>query len=419
VFRRIQEYHTRRNSCYNQPVSTRSGSTRHVGLNAHLLSLTQSYRGAGINGYIHQLLRHLPGALDGGRPEPGDLAFTAFMYDPSFMAPPGLDVVRSRWDTRSPLRRILWEQTYLAAVSRTLNLIHGLAFAAPIASSCPTVVTVHDLSFLRFPSAFRTANRSYLSSITKASTRRAARVIAVSDSTRQDVINLIGVPAERVVVVPNGVNPEFSPADPGDLSEFRQRQGLPTRYILFLGTLEPRKNLVRLVEAYALLRSRAQDGAAATIPPLVIAGGKGWFYREIFARVNDLGLGDQVIFPGFLPAEDLPWWYRGAELFVYPSLFEGFGLPVLEAMACGTPTIASRASSLPEVAGDGAILVDPEDVGQLADAMFRVLTTPSLSGQLSAAGLRQAACFPWERTAAATREVYRSVLGTPQWGGGG
>ena len=399
-------------------MSTRSQPTQRIGLSAHLLSLTQTYRGAGINGYIYQLLRHLPSpAVDSG-PEPQDLAFTAFLHDPGFAALSGLAVSRSRWDTRSAWRRIIWEQTCLAAISRKMNLIHGLAFAAPFASSCPTVVTVHDLSFLRYPSAFRPFNRSYLSLITKASTRRAARVIAVSASTRQDVITLLGVPADRVIAIPNGITPEFSPADPGEVSAFRQRAGLPERYILFLGTLEPRKNLVRLLEAYALLRSWDQGSSAAAsapaVPPLVIAGAKGWFYQEIFARVDDLGLADQVVFPGFVPVEELPWWYRGAELFVYPSLFEGFGLPVLEAMACGTPTITSRASSLPEVAGEGAILVDPEDVKQLAEAIHQVLTTPGLAGQLRAAGLRQATRFPWERTAAATREVYRSVLGLPQ-----
>jgi glycosyltransferase involved in cell wall biosynthesis len=295
-----------------------------------------------------------------------------------------------------------------------MDLIHGLAFAAPLASSCPTVVTVHDLSFLRYPGAFRPFNRRYLSLITKASTRRAARVIAVSACTRQDVITLCGVPKEKVVVVPNGVTPEFNPADPAEVSAFRQRRRLPDRYILFVGTLEPRKNLVRLLEAYARLRAQERSdqaiGGAPTVPPLVIAGARGWFYQEIFARVAALELTDQVIFPGFVPADELPWWYRGAELFVYPSLFEGFGLPVLEAMACGTPTITSLASSLPEVAGDGAILIDPEDVEQLAEAMHRVLTTPSLAGQLRASGLRQASRFPWKQTAAATREVYRSVL---------
>jgi glycosyltransferase involved in cell wall biosynthesis len=387
-----------------------------------LLSLTQTYRGAGINGYIYQLLRHLAIVGDGNQSGSQDLAFTAFLHDPGFTAPPGLELSRSRWDTRSPWRRIIWEQTRLAALSREMSLVHGLAFAAPFASSCPTVVTVHDLSFLRYPRAFRTVNRSYLSFITRASTLRAARVIAVSASTRQDVIDLIGVPADRVVVVPNGVTPEFSPTDPGEVSDFRQRAGLPERYILFLGTLEPRKNLVRLLDAYALLRSWDHDVAGSTtasvIPPLVIAGAKGWFYQQIFARVAELGLTDHVILPGFVPSEELVWWYRGAELFVYPSLFEGFGLPVLEAMACGTPTITSRASSLPEVAGDAAILVDPEDVPQLAKAIHRVLMTPDLAAHLRAAGLRQAASFPWERTAAATCQVYRSVLGAPQRGGG-
>jgi glycosyltransferase involved in cell wall biosynthesis len=390
-------------------VSPKPKPARRIGLDAHLLSLTQSYRGAGINGYIFHLLQRLPAAADGSDPGAADFSFTAFLYDPAFTAPPGLAVSRSRWDTRRPWRRIVWEQTQLAAVSGRMDLIHGLAFAAPLASSCPTVVTVHDLSFLRYPAAFRPVNRQYLSLVTKASTRRAVRVIAVSESTRQDVIELCGVAADRVVAVPNGVTPDFSPAEPAAVSAFRRRAGLPERYILYLGTLEPRKNLVRLLEAYALLQAQAQhDGE--DLPPLVIAGAKGWYYREIFARVTALGLGERVILPGFVPSDDLPWWYRGAELFVYPSLFEGFGLPVLEAMACGTPSITSRASSLPEVAGDAAVLVDPNDTGQLARAMRQVLTTPELAGRLRAAGPRRAALFSWDRTATATREVYRAAL---------
>jgi glycosyltransferase involved in cell wall biosynthesis len=302
-----------------------------------------------------------------------------------------------------------------------MDLLHGLAYAAPLASGCPTVVSVHDLSFLRYPGAFRPFNRSYLSLVTRASARRAACVITASESTRQDIVSLIGVPEDRVAVVPDGVAPEFHPASPDETTSFRQRAGLPERYILFLGTLEPRKNLVRLLEAYALLRSWDREAnratAAPSLPPLVIAGGKGWSYQEIFDRVTGLGLADQVIFPGFVAAEDLPWWYRGAEIFVYPSLFEGFGLPVLEAMASGTPTITSNASSLPEVAGDGAILVNPEDTQQIAEAMQRVLTTPSLAAELRAAGIRRAAGFSWERTAAKTREVYRSVLAPAHRGG--
>ena len=142
----------------------------------------------------------------------------------------------------------------------------------------------------------------------------------------------------------------------------------------------------------------------------MIAGGKGWFYEQIFARVQALGLVDQVIFPGFVPVEELPWWYRAADLFIYPSLFEGFGLPVLEAMASGTPVITSTVSSLPEVAGDAALLVNPEDTQALAEAIGQVLDDPDVAAALREAGPRRASRFCWSRTAAATVEVYRSVL---------
>jgi glycosyltransferase involved in cell wall biosynthesis len=380
---------------------------RRVGLNAHLLSLDRNYRGAGINGYIYQLLRHLPAV---GGDETPLLQYRAYLHDARFEAPPELSVSRSRWNTGGPWQRIAWEQTRLAAISRSLDLLHGLAFATPLTCACPAVVTVHDLSFLRFPNAFRRFNRFYLSFITRISTRKAARVIAVSESTRQDVITFFGVPGERVVVVPNGVAEAFQPAEPIAVADFRRSKGLPEHFILFLGTLEPRKNIVRLLEAYALCLHEHQ-ASAKDAHALVIAGAKGWFYETIFARVNDLGVTDHVIFPGFVPAEELPWWYRAAELFVYPSLFEGFGLPVLEAMACGTPTITSNASSLPEVAGDAALLIDPEDTEGLAGAMAHVLAEPDLATKMRVAGLRQSARFSWAHTAAQTAAVYRTVLG--------
>lgn len=381
-----------------------------VGLNAHLLSLTQTYRGAGINGYIYHLLRHLPEVG-----EDGSLTYTAFMFEPAFIPPAGLQVQRSRWDTRSPWRRIVWEQTQLTRLARGLDLLHGLAFAAPFLAPCSTVVTVHDLSFMRFPNAFRRGNRIYLTLFTRLSTRRAARVIAVSESTRRDVIALCEVAPEKVVTVHNGVDDAFCPADPAAVASFRHAKGLPDRFILFLGTLEPRKNLDALLRAYARLRARSGGGT----PKLVIAGGKGWFYERVLAEVDVLGLAADVLFPGYVPADELPWWYRAAELFVYPSRFEGFGLPVLEAMACGTPVITTTSSSLPEVAGDAAILVDPDDVPALSDAMERLLAEPDLRGILRAAGLRQAARFSWKRTAAETARVYCSVLGLPKPGGAG
>lgn len=374
-----------------------------VGLNAHLLSLTPTYRGAGINGYIYQLLRRLP---ETGAAAAPPLRYRAFLYDPAFEAPAGLSVQRSRWDTRVPWRRIAWEQTRLASLAQGLDLLHGLAFAVPLAAGCPTVITVHDLSFLRFPEAFRRFNRVYLTWVTRFSTRRAGRVIAVSESTRRDVIALCRVPAERVVAVPNGVDEQYCPAEPAAVAEFRRRQGLPERFMLYLGTLEPRKNLETLVAAYARWRSYAGSGA----PKLIIAGGKGWFFETIFARVAELGLTGDVLFPGYVPAAELPWWYRAAELFVYPSRFEGFGLPVLEAMACGTPVITTTASSLPEVAGDAALLVAPDDTDALTAALERLMGDPALRAGLREAGLRQAARFSWSRTAAETAQVYRDVL---------
>jgi len=383
-------------------VTRYKGSPPKVGLNAHLLSLTQTYRSAGINGYIYQLLNRLPGGATPG----AELEFVAYLHDLNFRPPQGLQVIRSRWNTTNPWRRILWEQSALAAASRGLDLLHCLAFAAPLAAACPTIVTVHDLSFLRFPEAFRRTNRTYLSLFTRLSVRRAARVIAGSESTRRDVIALCGAPPERVVTVPYGVSEEFRPASPDAVEAFRRNKGLPERYILFLGTLEPRKNISRLIEAYGVLRRRAD----VAIPKLVIAGGKGWFYETLFTQVVDLDLMDQVIFGGYVPADEVVWWYRAAEMFVYPSRFEGFGLPVLEAMASGVPTITSTASSLPEVAGNAALLVDPDDTEALAGAMNRLLVDGDLAATLREAGPRQAAQFPWARTAAETLAVYRSIL---------
>jgi glycosyltransferase involved in cell wall biosynthesis len=201
------------------------------------------------------------------------------------------------------------------------------------------------------------------------------------------------------------VTEAFCPASPTEAAAFRQRKGLPERFIFFLGTLEPRKNLVRLIEAYAEWRRASGEPVK-----LVLAGAKGWYYHQIFARVDQLGLVDDVIFPDFVPDDELPWWYRAAELFVYPSLFEGFGLPVLEALACGTPVITSTASSLPEVAGCAVLLVNAEETAALATAIGRVMADRSLAATLREAGPRQAAQFSWARAAAATADVYCAVL---------
>ena len=234
------------------------------------------------------------------------------------------------------------------------------------------------------------------------SVRRARRVVAVSESTKQDIVRIYDISPEKIDVVHNGVDTSFRPLPADQVAAFRQQKGLPERFALFVGTLEPRKNVVRLVEAYA----RLPKGR----PPLVLVGGKGWFYDEIFRRVEALELTGEVHFSGFVPAEDLPLWYNAADLFVYPSVYEGFGLPALEAMACGTAVITSTASSLPEVVGKAGRLVDPTDTEALATAMEQVLGDREMQEQMQTAGLVQAAGFSWEKAARLTADSYRHAL---------
>jgi glycosyltransferase involved in cell wall biosynthesis len=272
------------------------------------------------------------------------------------------------------------------------------------------VITVHDLSYLFFPQGFRTLNRNYLQTFTRLSVRQARRVIAVSESTKRDLVQQYGLSPGKVDVVHNGVDPGFRPLPADEVAAFRREEGLPGQFILFVGTLEPRKNVVRLVEAYARLPKDR--------PPLMLVGGKGWLYDEIFSRVEALGLSSVVRFVGYVPADALPWWYNAADLFVYPSLYEGFGLPPLEAMACGTAVISSTASSLPEVVGQAGLLIDPADAEALAKAMEQVLADREMRKEMRSSGLAQAQNFSWEKTARQTVESYRRAL-TSRRGEGG
>lgn len=372
-----------------------------IGINAQLLNTAESYRGAGVSNYSQQLLRALGEADSGHR-------LRAFLGDPRFQAP-GVELSRTRWPTHQPLARILWEQSVLPLALRRAgaHLIHGLVNVLPLASSLPGVVTVHDLSFVRLPQTFPPFKRRYLTWLCRASVARAKRILAVSQQTADDLVRHFHVQPDRIDVVYNGVAPEFRPA-PQNGAAFRQAHGLPDRFLLYLGTLEPRKNLATLVRAFGLWRQQAPAGDQEVV--LALAGGKGWYYEEIFRLVEELGLTKWVRFPGFVPNGDLPDWYRAATLFIYPSLLEGFGLPVVEAMACGTPVLCSRADSLLEVAGDAALSVDATDPHALAQGIGRVLGDPSLARSMSQAGLAQASRFSWPRTARQTLTVYERTL---------
>jgi len=375
-------------------------SLPHVAMNAHLLSLKQSYRSAGISWYIYNLLKALPRVS-------ADVRATVFLNDPDFRPDAGMTLHRTAWPARHPIARIVWEQTVLPLLLARagVDLLHALAFVAPVAAPVPFVTTVYDASFMRFPEAFRPFNRWYLKTFTAISSRRAKAVIAISESTRQDVITFFGVAPEKVHTIYCGVDAEFRPLPLEQVAAFKRAHNLPDAFIFRLGTLEPRKNVEGLILAYAEWHRRDNR-----LPPLVIAGGKGWYYRHIFNLVGELGLTDHIPFAGYVPQADLPLWYNAASLFVYPSLFEGFGLPVLEAMACGTPVITSNVSSLPEVAGEAAITVSPTDTAALSQAMERVFRNPELAQSLKEKGLRQAATFSWQKTAAETVAVYRKIL---------
>jgi glycosyltransferase involved in cell wall biosynthesis len=250
-----------------------------------------------------------------------------------------------------------------------------------------------------------------LSLFTALSARRARRVIAISESTKRDVVKLLGVPPDRVYVVYCGVDDTFRPLPAADVAQFRRERALPDRFILFLGTLEPRKNVKTLVQAYGRWRVAESD-----VPKLVVAGGKGWFYDQIFAEVERLGLTGEVIFPGYVMQQELPLWYNASDIFVYPSRYEGFGLPVLEAMTCGTPVVTTNVASLPEVAGDAALLVSPDDEAQLLDAMRRASSDGSLRQEMVTKGLARAADFTWARTARQTLDAYDRALGKERKG---
>jgi len=374
-----------------------------VGLNAQLLSLGESYRGAGVSRYIFNLLTYLPQVNTG-------LSYLAFLGDARVRFP-GWKQRVSRWPTRNPVSRIVWEQAAQpwAAWREKLDLLHAPVYVGPVVSPCPVVVTVHDLSFFMHPDLFRPWNRVYLQTFTRRTVGRAVAIIADSESTRNDLVETLGIAKDKVTVIHPGVGDEMRPIDDHQVQAFRRHHGLSERMILFLGTLEPRKNLPVLLEAYAIMR--AEPGFDHR---LVIAGGKGWHYEGIYAQVERLRLRGQVIFPGYVPQTELALWYNAADLFVYPSLYEGFGMPPLEAMACGIPVVVSNVSSLPEVVGDAGLAVDPHDAQGLAAAMLEVLRDRQLHQTLREAGLARARRYPWKATAVKTARLYHQVLGDEQ-----
>jgi glycosyltransferase involved in cell wall biosynthesis len=363
---------------------------------------------AGLGRYAHELLAAL---IARGRTD----QYCAFYYAPhgDERPDPPVDRVPSR-TIRLPAKP--WRMSVLLAYFMGLtmdrwlppgDIFHATDHLLPPLRSVRSVFTVHDLIFRFFPEYHLPLNRWYLSLMLPRFIHRADAIIAVSENTRRDVARLMQIPADKITVIYEGVSPAFCPVtDRSALERVRQKYHLPPHFILYLGTIEPRKNLLMLLNAYRALLTQNKSA-----PDLVIAGRRGWLYQPVFDRVREQGLDTRVHFTGWIEAGDQPLLLSAADVFVYPSLYEGFGLPPLEAMACGLPVLSSGASSLPEIVGEGGILLDPQDTSAWVQALGRVLADGTLRADLSARGVAQAGKFSWDRSARETISVYERLLG--------
>ncbi|HEX5708032.1 MAG TPA: glycosyltransferase family 1 protein [Pyrinomonadaceae bacterium] len=287
------------------------------------------------------------------------------------------------------------------------DLLH-VQYTAPPFAPCPVVATVHDLSFEHLPETFTRRGRAQLRLTVRQTARRAAHLIVPSEHTRRDLVETYGVAPERLSVIPLAASPVFRPASAGEVGRVRSAYGLEGDYILAVGSIQPRKNLVRLVRAYADLRRRRRRD---NLPRLVLVGKRAWLYGETLRAVEAEGVREHTTFTGYVSESDLPALYTGALCFVYPSFFEGFGLPPLEAMACGTPVLTGDRTSLPEVVGDAALTVDPFDTDSLGRAVERLIDDAALREALRERGLARARLFTWRRTASLTLEAYHRATG--------
>jgi glycosyltransferase involved in cell wall biosynthesis len=292
----------------------------------------------------------------------------------------------------------------LALARERIDVFHAQYLAPPLCPS-PVVVTVHDISYEHYPQFFTPAAVLQLRALVPLTVRRAQAVLTVSEFSKRDIVRRYRVPPERVFVAHGEADPIFHQFhNEGRLAYLRQRYGIGGRFILCVANLQPRKNLKTLIASYIKLRR-----ADASRHKLVLVGRKAWLHDEIFAAACASGYSDDLVFTGYVPDEDLVALYNAADLFVYPSIFEGFGAPPLEAMTCGTPVVTTKTSSIPEVVGDAAILVDPLDTEAMAQAIATVLHNPDLQARLTARGLQRAAGFSWDTAARTIASVYHSA----------
>jgi glycosyltransferase involved in cell wall biosynthesis len=366
-----------------------------IGIDARL----NAYRQGGIAHYTRQLL----GALAPLAPDDTLVALQHYrQLRPLVTAP---NVTRAGLFT-PPHHRFEQFALPLELLPQRLNVLHSPDFIPPLRRPCPAVITVHDLAFMRFPAILDAPARRYYGQIEHAVVNADA-VIAVSEATRNDIVELLAVPPERIDVVYEAAAPVFRPLDlPPDAQ--RTINGVPLqaqRFILFVSTIEPRKNIATLLRALRICRDRRPTADYR----LVLAGARGWLADPIYTLTQELALTDAVIFLGGVDLESLHWLYNACRIYVNPSLYEGFGLPVLEALACSAPSLVADTSSLPEVAGTAAQLVPPTDIEAWAEAIMALWHDDAARAELARRGPIQAAHFSWARAAAETLAIYRRV----------
>jgi glycosyltransferase involved in cell wall biosynthesis len=372
------------------PGASASGRQLHVAIDARLVDYTHG----GIAQYTIQLTRALA-ALGGAR-------FTLLRA-----ARPQVDVesfatVRQRNVWTPPHSRFEQTTLPLELIAVGADVLHSPDFIPPFRRTCRSVITIHDLAFLRFPETMTAQSHRYYAQVRRA-VHAADRIIAVSEATRADIHALLGGGDDRVRVIHHGLDPSFYPRAFGEQRLTLDRYQVSGRYLLWVGTFEPRKNLPILLDAFEQIVTR-DPGIA-----LVLVGKRGWLDGPIFSRLERLALRGGVRVLEDVPREQLPALYSAAAAFVFPSLYEGFGLPVLEAMACGTPVVAADVASLPEVLGTAGMLVRPDDSAALAEAVLRVLGDATFAGELVARGISRSQEFTWSRAAQLTLQTYREA----------
>jgi glycosyltransferase involved in cell wall biosynthesis len=381
-----------------------------IAINAQLLSYSDTYRNGGISRYIRHLLTAIAR-------QPGQHEYTVFVNGQETVKrlrqeqeqAAQIEYIPVNWPENKPASRVVWEQRDLPALlrERRIEVFHSPANVLPemLPRECASVVTLHDLAFLLYPEVLTRAKRVYHRIFTTRSLRRATAIIAVSNSTKEDAVKLVGIAPGRIQTVYTCIDERFSNVITNEEKQtFYREHGLDGGYLLYLGTLEPRKNIPTLLEAYRELRevySRKEK--------LALVGGKGWLYDEIFAKAQSLGLASEVLFPGYVSNEEQLLWYHGASAFAYPSLYEGFGLPVAESLACGVPVVTSNVSSLPEAGSDIALIVDPLDSHALAAALQRALTDTLLRQRCSELAPTVSQRFSAQAMARQTIAVYEQA----------